>query len=85
MISGKGRPEKGDKGRLPQPIRSSAGEISCPKGLDWDIPVTEVWTSGGIGKNANQPWNLDFRDEKGLARSASSHDDIPKRKTHPRM
>ena len=34
----------GDKGRLPQPIRSSAGEISRPKGLDRDVPVTEVWS-----------------------------------------
>ena len=44
VISDKGWPEMGDKGRLPQPIRSSAGEISRPKGLDRDVPVTEVLT-----------------------------------------
>jgi len=46
VISGEGRPEMGNKGRLPQRIRSSAGEISRLKGLDRDIPVTEVWNLG---------------------------------------
>ena len=42
---------QGDKGRLPQPIRSSAGEISRLKGLDRDIPVTKVWSLGRPGQN----------------------------------
>jgi len=36
----------GDKGRLPQHIRSSAGEISRLKELDRGIAVTAVWTLG---------------------------------------
>jgi hypothetical protein len=57
VISDEGRPEMGDKGRLPQPIRSSAGEISRLKGLDRDIPVTEVWnpTMGRITLWTSEP------------------------------
>ena len=47
VIADEGRSEKGDKGRLPQPVRTSAGESSRPKGLDRDIPVTEVWSLRG--------------------------------------
>jgi hypothetical protein len=53
VISDEGRPEMGAKGRLPQSIRSSAGEISRLKGLDRDIPVTEVWSLGKLTQTVN--------------------------------
>jgi hypothetical protein len=57
VISDKGRPEMGEEGRLPQPVRSSADEISRPKELDRDTPVTEVSTLGVLlGRRANPVW-----------------------------
>jgi len=44
VTSEEGKREMGDKGRLYQPVRSSADEISRPKDFDQDVPVTEVWT-----------------------------------------
>ena len=44
VISDEGRPPMGEEGRLSQPVRSFAGEISRPKELDRDVPVTEVWS-----------------------------------------